>query len=363
MKIMLMGDLCPTVTSKPFFENKDIKTLFGDAISPFDGNDINFVNLECALTESDKGIEKFGPCLRGTPVTAEVMKEVGINLAGLSNNHIFDYGIKGYKDTVAALNAAGIAYTGFGENYEDSRRNYYFEKSGEKVAFICVCEHEYSYALPDRMGSRPFDCYDTIADVREAKQNADRVIVIYHGGKENSQYPSPRMHKLTHALVDAGADIVLCQHCHCIGCSEEYKSAHIYYGQGNFHFASTSGDYPYWPFAFALRYDTATNEVKRIPINVNADETGIELSKGETLQNTLDLMQKLDNSMLDGTYAQGYIDYCESVREDYHSWIGRAYSENATERDNKVFGHYLDCEAHLDMLLQLNKTANHTNER
>ena len=72
------------------------------------------------------------------------------------------------------------------------------------------------------MGSRPFDCYDTIADVREAKANADKVIVIYHGGKENCRYPSPRMRKLTHALVDAGADVVACQHSHCIGFFEDF---------------------------------------------------------------------------------------------------------------------------------------------
>ena len=157
------------------FKQKDINTLFGDFLPLFEGNDINFVNIECALTESDGAIEKFGPCLKGTPIAAEVMKDVGINLAGLSNNHIFDYGIKGYKDTVAALDKAGIPYTGFGENYEDSRKNFYFEKNGEKIAFVCVCEHEYSYALEDRMGSRPFDCYDTIADVREAKQNAEKI--------------------------------------------------------------------------------------------------------------------------------------------------------------------------------------------
>ena len=74
-------------------------------------------------------------------------------------------------------------------------------------------------------------------------------------------------------------------------------------------------------------------------------------------------MKELDQSIIDGSYKQGYADYCESQREAYHGWIGRAYSENATERDNKVFGHYIDCEAHLDMLLELNKTANHTNEK
>ena len=364
MKLMIMGDFSPTNISNPYFQKKDIATLFTDAITLFKGNDINFVNLECALTESDGGIEKFGPCLKGTPIAAEVMKEVGINLAGLSNNHIFDFGIKGYQDTVAALTQAGIHYTGFGKNYEDSRKNYIVEKCGEKIAFVCVCEREYTYALDDRMGSRPYDCYDTIADVRKAKAQCDRVIVIYHGGKENCQYPSPRMRKLTHALVDAGADIIACQHSHCIGCSEKYNDAHIYYGQGNFHFTSPVSDtYPHWNDAFALRYDTVTNEVERIPINVTADASGIELSKGERLQKILDLMNALDNSMLDGSYKQKYADYCESVRDEYHSFIGRAYSPQGTERDNKVLGHYLDCEAHLDMLLQLNLTANHTNEK
>lgn len=364
MKILLAGDFCPTECTDELFKTKDIKTLFADTVTLFEGNDINFVNMEGALTESDAGIEKFGPCLKGTPIAAEVMKEVGINLVGLSNNHIFDYGIQGYKDTVAALNEQGIAYTGFGENYEDARKNYYFEKNGEKIAFVCVCESEYSYALEDRMGSRLYDCYDTIADVREAKANADKVIVIYHGGKENCRYPSPRMRKLTHALIDAGADLVTCQHSHCIGCCEYYKDKFICYGQGNFHFVKPLRDYyPHWPLEIVIRYDTVTGEIERIPININDNINGIELSKGNTKQEILDTIKKLDQSMIDGSYKQGYADYCESVKNDYHGWIGRAYSENATERDNKVFGHYIDCEAHLDMLLELNKTANHTNEK
>ncbi len=364
MKIMLMGDLCPKENTNELFKQKDIKTLFGDFLPLFEGNDINFVNVECALTESDGAIEKFGPNLKGTPMAAEVMKEVGINLAGLSNNHIFDYGIQGYKDTVAALTQAGIAYTGFGDNYEDARKNYYFEKDGEKVAFVCVCEREYTYALEDRMGSRLYDCYDTIADVREAKANADKVIVIYHGGKENCRYPSPRMRKLTHALVDAGADLVACQHSHCIGCSEYYKGAFICYGQGNFHFVSKWGPhYPHWPYEIVIRYDTQTGEIERIPVNINAEINGIELSKGETLQNTLDLIKELDQSMIDGSYKQGYADYCETQYDVYHSRIAKALSPEASEMEYKIFGHYLDCEAHLDMLLQLNKTANHTNEK
>lgn len=59
MKIMLMGDFCPTEETNELFKAKDIKTLFGDSLSLFEGTDINFVNMEDALTESDGGIEKI----------------------------------------------------------------------------------------------------------------------------------------------------------------------------------------------------------------------------------------------------------------------------------------------------------------
>ena len=57
------------------------------------------------------------------------------------NNHIFDFGKEGAIDTMKALDEVGIAYTGFGENYNDSRKNYVVENGEEKIAFIAVCEH------------------------------------------------------------------------------------------------------------------------------------------------------------------------------------------------------------------------------
>lgn len=101
---------------------------------------------------------------------------MGVNYCGFSNNHIFDFGIQGIKDTVDALNRVEIRYTGFGENYNDSRKNLIIEKDGEKVCIIAVSEHEYSYALENRMGSRPYNEYDTIDDIRKAKAESDSVL-------------------------------------------------------------------------------------------------------------------------------------------------------------------------------------------
>ena len=148
------------------------------------------VNLECAITDTEVPIEKIGPALKAPRETAEVLKALGVHVCGLANNHFFDFGKKGACDTIDALTSVGIDYTGFGKSYEDSRINYTFEKDGERICVIAVCEHEYSYALDDRMGSRPFDEFETMDDIRAAKTTHDRVIVAYHGGKEHCRYSS-----------------------------------------------------------------------------------------------------------------------------------------------------------------------------
>lgn len=366
MKTLLLGDVSPTVDTNPLFEKMDVETLFSDTMTLFQGNDVNIVNLECALTDSDNAIEKFGPNLKGSVNTADTLKLLGVNYCGLSNNHIFDYGVPGMKDTFEALDRVGIGYTGFGDNYEDSRKNLVIEAEGETLCIIAVCEHEYTYALEDRMGSRPFDEFDTIEDIRHAKEVYDRVVVMYHGGKEYSQYPSPRLRRLCRAMARNGADVILCQHSHCIGCYEEYENCHILYGQGNFHFVKEKLADPsvrdIWRNSLAVQYDTRSHAIRFIPL-VAVRSDGIALAKGEEKERILELFQKRNQSLQDGTWRDGWHSFCESKKEGYRKAIGEAYTKDSTEEQNQFFGHYLDCEAHTDVWRELFPTANMTNEK
>ena len=362
MKTLLLGDLCPTIVTNPIFEKGDIDALFGDTQQLFEGNDINIVNLECALTESDKEIKKYGPALKATKNAAKVLKNIGVNYCGISNNHFFDFGIKGALDTIEALSEQGIVCTGFGENYESSRKNLIVEKDGETVGIIAVCEHEYSYALEDRMGCRPFDEFDTLEDIRNAKEICDRVIVLYHGGKEHCKYPSPRLIKVCRAMARSGADVVLCQHSHCIGCYEEYNGCHILYGQGNFHFVKFGDNYSKsWFTSLAVKYDTMTNRIEFIPLSVT--NTGIEISKGEEKENIMTAFEERNSQLKDGSWREGWKEFCESVKHIYVAAIKNACNDDSTDEQNAVFGHYLDCEAHTDVWRELFPTYNQTNEK
>ena len=238
MKFLICGDFTATEENTDLFRKGDAGTLFGDVLSVFDKADRIFVNIETAITDSDEKIEKYGPHLKTPPETARLLKQIGVTDCGLSNNHIFDYGPQGAHDTIDILTNEGLEVTGFGENSEDARKNHCFTTSnGKHVVLIAVSDREYAYALEDRMGARVYDEYDTMIDIMEAKKQADFVIVIYHGGKEFSRYPSPRLRKSCQAMVRHGADVVICQHTHCVGCYEKFQGAHILYGQGNFHFA------------------------------------------------------------------------------------------------------------------------------
>ncbi len=359
MKTLLLGDFCAKEKNMSVIKAKDMNLLFNDTLPLFEGNDATFVNVECAITESENAIKKFGPNLKVCREAAEVLKSIGTTLCGLSNNHIFDFGKEGALDTMKVLDEVGIAYTGFGKNYNDSRKNYIVEKDGEKVAFVAVCEHEYSYALEKRMGSRPFDPFETMEDIRKAKAEADRVIVLYHGAKEHCQYPSPRLIKACREMVHNGADVVLCQHTHCIGCYENYKDAHILYGQGNFHFI-TDNTTDLWCQSLMVKYDTKSNAIEFIP-TVNT-QFGIELAKGEVKDKIMSDFSMRNESLKDGTWKAGWHEFCERVKGTYIPAVNQSEESSEETRGDTKLAHYLDCEAHADVLRELFKTANYRNE-
>ena len=360
MKTLFLGDISPTAISSPLFKEKNTGELFKDTVSVFNDKDFIFANLECALTDAVEQIKKFGPALKAPAETAAVLKDLGVNCLGLSNNHIFDFGIKGYEDTVATLNEYGIDFTGFGSDYENSRKNYIVKNTNEKICVIAVCEHEYSYALDDRMGSRPFDEFDTMEDIRNAKAENDRVIVLYHGAKEMCQYPSPRLIKVCRAMAKNGADVVLCQHSHCIGTYEKFHDCHILYGQGNFHFVLEK-ELDIWNTGFAVSYDTVSNEIEFIPVKI--DGAGIALVTGAEKDELMAAFYKRGEELQNGEWKNGWHKFCVENTEKYVNSVKNALLDTSSEKDNQKFAHYLDCEAHTDVWRELFTTYNLTNEK
>ena len=361
MKIAIGGDVSITDFSASNFANADEKAAFNNVLDYFRQSDRVIVNLECALTESENRIKKFGPNLKAPKSTADTLLKAGVTDCALSNNHIFDFGIEGLKDTIDELNRVGINWTGIGENYEDSRKNQIIVQDGITIAIVDVCEHEYTYATENRIGARPFDEFETMDDIREAKKSADYVIVIYHGGKEHCRYPSPRLLKACREMAKCGADVVLCQHSHIIGAYEKYENCHILYGQGNFHFVKETHPSSGWDDGLIVMLDITKQKIDIDFVPITKAGNGIDIADEERTKNIMDGFWKRSEMLHTGEWKDGWREFCKSVEKSYRSnFCG--FDINDDIEKFQIIAHRIDCEAHCDVLREIFPTWNMTNE-
>jgi len=234
-KILVTGDL---VVNKQY----DVHTqIDSELLALFANSQLNISNLEAPVTDSDSKILKTGPYVKSDKKSVEkVLKALNINLVTLANNHVLDYDQKGVTDTIQFCEQLNIQTVGAGANLKEAARTHLIETIEGKIAIVNFAENEWSSATNDTAGANPMDMIDNTRQIQEAKEIADFVVVIVHGGHEYYNLPSPRMQKQYRFYVDQGADIVVSHHTHCMSGYEEYKGAPIYYSLGNFLFTKPS---------------------------------------------------------------------------------------------------------------------------
>lgn len=234
MKILIGGDLVINNAYSADLIDKEIDTLFQTS-------KLNIVNLEAPVTKSNQQAVKTGPYLKSNEqATKEVLHKLNINLVTLANNHLKDYGEIGVSDTIDFLFKNQIDYVGAGMKLEDAQRVKYILLETKTIAIINVAENEWSNASENEAGANPLNTIDNFYQINDAKSKSDYLIVIVHGGNEYYNLPSPRVQQLFRFFADAGADLVVGHHTHCISGFELYNNVPIYYSLGNFLFTKAS---------------------------------------------------------------------------------------------------------------------------
>ena len=259
VKILVAGDFCPKDRVSPLLENPLCETLH-NVMPIIKQSDLAIVNLECPLVSSKNAlpIVKEGPNLKSVPAAAKILKKNGFSLTTLANNHIMDYGSKGLVDTLDTLKKEGLDYVGVGENLRNSSLPYYYTKNGTKIGIVNCCEHEFSIATETSAGANPLNPIHQWYAIKDAKCNADYVIVIIHGGHEHYSLPSPRMQETYRFFIDAGADAVINHHQHCYSGYEIYKEKPIFYGLGNFCFDWNGKRDSKWNYGYMVELQMGT---------------------------------------------------------------------------------------------------------
>ena len=291
-----------------------------------------------------------------------------IDLLTLGNNHIMDQDEQGLFSTMRVLDDEGIIHIGAGKNLSEAQQPYYTGINGKRYGVYACAEHEFSIAGENRAGANPFDPLESPDQVARMKAGCDYLIVLYHGGKEYYRYPSPNLQKICRKLVEKGADLVVCQHSHCIGCEEKYLHGTIIYGQGNFLFCKRDNEY--WNSGLLVEINDS-GEIGYYPI-VKQDNV-IRLATNDTAGIIMDAFKTRSREIrqagfVENRYSQlatenlpDYIMYFRGIntRNKFYRIVnkltGSRFSRFIVSRTMKKQGceirNSIQCEAHRELLL------------
>lgn len=200
--------------------------FLGGVQGVFANDDFTVLNMENVL--SDRNLkpvtkaEESAYWYKGAASNANILTAGSVEVVSLSNNHTEDYGEEGLADTKAAVEAAGV-------QWGNRDKTVYLEKDGYKIAVICGGMWNDSYHV-DILKNR----------LAEAEPYSDFQAVFFHGGEMRVHKAEKWKVSAAHALVDAGADLVVGSHPHCLQPREVYNGVDIVYSLGNFCYGGSS---------------------------------------------------------------------------------------------------------------------------
>ena len=177
----------------------------------FRQDDLTAVNLECAVSDLGTAVRKeFN--FRCDPAALPAMRRAGVEVANLGNNHAYDYGSEALLDSIANLRRNRIEPVGAGRNAAVALSPALFELNGWTVAVVGIDQVVDPFPEAVAAQGHPGTAagHDTdamIRAIRDARRQADLVIVTIHWGVELDTEPRPEQVELGHAFVEAGADV------------------------------------------------------------------------------------------------------------------------------------------------------------
>ena len=365
VKMIIGGDLAPTKTNFSLFEEGNIDALIDrPLIRILESADIRIFNLELPLTDTAQPIKKDGPNNKAPEAVIEGIKKLNPTVLSLANNHIMDHGDQGLFRTLDILSQNSIEWTGVGKDLSEASLPYVINCENLRIGIYSCAEHEFSIADKNKSGANPFDPLDSPDHISHLKSSCDYVIVLYHGGKELYRYPSPNLQKVCRKMADKGADLIVCQHSHCIGAYENYKNSVIVYGQGNFLFDRTDDEY--WQTSLLIKVSLEKRmEIEYIPFR--RSKPGITVADTNEAEKIMaELNRRSQEITVPGFIKSEYDRYC-SINGMFYlgalAGFGRIVRKINTlsgglltrlifplKKMNMV-QNFIECEAHRELLI------------
>ncbi len=230
---IMIGSNYPSKSKLP----PDAASLMKPAESALQSADVTFGNCEGTFLDNGgtpKGSGANVYCFRQPVDYAGYLKASGYDLISIANNHINDFGPVGIESTVNTLKKQGFAFAGT-PDYPFAT----FEKDGALIGLLAFAPHN---------GCLNFNETTMVVNmVKQYRSQCDILLVSFHAGAEGrsaTHVPKRReiflgqdrgdVHAFAHAVIDAGADVVIGHGPHVARALEVYKNKLIAYSLGNF---------------------------------------------------------------------------------------------------------------------------------
>ncbi len=239
------GDICLDETSAVMrhMEKKGglEKVISPELIRKMNGYDAMVINNEFSVSRRGKKMAGKAYTFRSSPANLKYLKQLGVDVAGLANNHVYDYGKAAFLDTLRHLKNAGFQTVGAGADIREAKRPAYLNIKGKTIAIVAATRAEKYVLTPGAGKNSPgvFRTYEDsryVKEIRKAKKEADYVIAYVHWGTEYSTVLEDAQRQQAKDYINAGADAVVGAHTHCMQGIGFYKDAPIFYSLGNFWF-------------------------------------------------------------------------------------------------------------------------------
>lgn len=221
-----------------------LKKVFSTTLPVLQNNDITIGNLEGVVTDSSRAATKTYT-FKFKKAVLPFLQKAGFTYLMQANNHCYDFGEAGFKDTLSALAEYNIPTSGAGLNEEEAARFYHTEVKGQKFAIISCGAFpveqsgfngkKTAAATKTRAGIL-WEGETLLQNIEKEKAAGNFVIVNVHGGEEYRFFPAKEQRALYESFCDAGADVVFGSHPHVLQPIERYNGSLIVYSLGNFLF-------------------------------------------------------------------------------------------------------------------------------
>jgi poly-gamma-glutamate synthesis protein (capsule biosynthesis protein) len=245
IRILVTGDIIPArCVYARHLAYQDFRHAFLSTADLLRAADITVGSLDASLSNAGRPIG----CTPTYSLLAPARSIDGLTFAGfdvltVASNHAKDCGDsvcgdQALLDTLANLEAAGIAAVGGGRNVAEARSGRVLTVNGVRFAFLGyddVAASAYG-AGEDSPGTAPLAFGSLGEDVDRARLDADVVIVLNHWGVEYTPVPTERQRRLAREAVGAGATLVVGNHPHVVQAVELLEGGLVAHALGNFVF-------------------------------------------------------------------------------------------------------------------------------